>query len=168
MSTFWWYQTRYSSLPSFLPQAPPLLARTNLIIVIKAHHLHVTDLVKKIVEFYIFLLIIFINFHHLHHISSSSCENLVKKIVNKMMMMMKKKKKIMTHFIHTSNFTYFAHHFHHVHKIPSSSCDKSCQENCEQRRRRFMTHFTPTLNFTLLLFKWIPTSPNITLERGHG
>jgi hypothetical protein len=135
VSTFWWYQTRYSFLPSFLPQAAPLLVRTNLIIFIKAHHLHVTDLVKKIVNKTMMIMvmkkkmimthsthtsnftsfcssfssifIIFIKSHHLH------VKNLVKKIVNKMMMM-----KIMTHFIHTSNFTSFAHHFH---QMPSSN-----------------------------------------------
>lgn len=34
VSTFWWYQTRYSFFPAFLPQAAPLLVRTNLIIFI--------------------------------------------------------------------------------------------------------------------------------------
>jgi hypothetical protein len=71
--------------------------------------------------------------------------------VNKMMMM-----KIMTHFIHTSNFTSFAHHFH---QMPSSNAIifmwQILLRKLWTRRRRYMTHFTHTSNFTSLLFKWI-------------
>ncbi len=96
MSTFWWYQTRYSVLPSPGPtpscqnqphhfdQSPSSSCDRSCEENCEQdddHHDHEEeddhDLFYSYLQFYFFLLIAFINFHHLHQISSSrekSCE----------------------------------------------------------------------------------------------